>query len=63
MFRDKQLMSSDFTILPDEWSGRMEHTDDILCAVYRAPGEAKESKEGNNWQMFVNKLKSGWEIM
>ena len=37
VFRDKQLMSSDFTILPDAWSGRREHSDDILCAVYKAP--------------------------
>ena len=38
VFRDKQLMSSDFNIMPDEWSGRREHTEDIMCAVYHAPG-------------------------
>eukprot|EP00116_Pleurobrachia_bachei_P005317 sb/3465579/ len=38
VFRDKQLMSSDFTITPDEWSGKREHKEDIMCAVYRSPG-------------------------
>jgi hypothetical protein len=38
VFRDKQLMSSDFNITPDEWSGRREHSEDIMCAVYHAPG-------------------------
>jgi len=38
VFRDKQLMSSDFNITPDEWSGRREHSEDIMCAAYHAPG-------------------------
>ena len=40
VFRDKQLMSSDFNITPDEWSGRREHSEDIMCAVYHAPGNS-----------------------
>ena len=47
MFRDKQLMSSDFIVLPDEWSGRVEHNEDIMCAVYHAPGHlATASSDG-----------------